>query len=135
MELVGTTGYQFTANLNKEFKLFLTFSNRDGTYYKYSSTSGVVGEIYGDMTANVLSFGPSVGGIKLIGNNDDSNMYDIWIRLAPKGGIINFKTDTPEHTTFYWLSSGPPLTGNPSIQIDKYETTKSPIQKTYYLPK
>jgi hypothetical protein len=71
------------------------------------------------MTANILSFVPSCA-IKLIGNNNDSNLYEIWIQLSPKGGVINFKTDTPEHTTFHGISGTPPLTGNPYMTVTPY---------------
>ena len=90
MELQGCGNYQFTPNFNNEFKLFLSFSSSDGIHFKDSSTSGVVGNIYADMTANILSFGPSCA-IKLIGNDNDPNLYEIWIQLSPKAGVINFK--------------------------------------------
>ena len=99
MELQGCSSYQFTPNFNNEFKLFLSFSSSDGISFKDSSTNGVVGNIYADMTANILSFGPSCA-IRLIGNNSNSYLYEIWIQLSAKAGVVNFKTDTPEHTTF-----------------------------------
>ena len=105
MELVGVNDYTFSPNVNKTFKILLFFVNGDGVSYSDSSTTGVTGRMYADLSAYIVSDGAdAVGSILMMGSTVNTNLFTIWIRLRAQGGILSFRSDSPEYTTFVGTS-------------------------------
>jgi hypothetical protein len=109
MEMVGSNGYALANNINKNWRLFLNFMTNDGTSYKNSTTTGVTGNMYADLTAYLLSDnGTGPDGIRLVGNSSNTTTYDIWIQFEPYAGIVSFTSSSPEITAFVGTSGTPP---------------------------
>ena len=105
MELLAVNDYTFSPNVNKTFKIQLFFINGDGISYLDSNTTGVTGRMYADLNAYIVSdLDDTVGSILMIGSTVNTNLCTIWIRLNPRGGIVSFKSDSPEYTTFVGTS-------------------------------
>ena len=83
----------------------LFFINGDGISYSDSNTTGVTGRMYADLSAYIISdVADAVGSILMIGSTVNTNLFTIWIRLKARGGIVSFKSDSPEFTSFVCTS-------------------------------
>ena len=83
----------------------LFFVNGDGVSYSDSTTTGGTGRMYADLSAYIVSDeADAVGSILMIGSTVNTNLFSIWIRLKARGGIVSFKSDSPEFTTFVGTS-------------------------------
>ena len=78
MELVGVSDYTFSPNINKTFKILLFFINGDGVSYSDSSTTGVTGKMYADLSAYIVSdVVDAVGSILMIGSTAKTNLVSV----------------------------------------------------------